>query len=68
MRTRQSDPLGEGLFALAPLEALRSTTNHFLSYIFSSIVDDIHIISPLSIVSFAYEHFQNELRAICFSI
>jgi hypothetical protein len=29
-----------------------------------SIVNDIHIIGPLSIVSFTYEHFQTELHVI----
>jgi len=32
--------------------------------LFPSIVDDTHIIGPLLIISFAYEHFQIELRKI----
>ncbi len=32
------------------------------------VVNDTHIIGPLSIVSFTYEHFQNKLCAIGFSI
>ncbi len=36
----------------------------FFSYIFPSIIDDTHIISPPSIISFTYEHFQIELYVI----
>jgi hypothetical protein len=66
--TRQSDLLEGALFALAHLKALHSITSNFPSYLFLSIVDDTNIINPLSIVSFAYEHFQIELCAIGFSI
>ncbi len=55
--TCQSDLLEGALFALAHLKVLRSITSHFPSYLFSFIVDHTHIINPLSIVSFAYEHF-----------
>jgi hypothetical protein len=68
MGIHESDSLGRALFALAHFRALRFTTNHFFSCLFSSIVDDIHIISPPSIVSFAYEHFQIELCVIVLSI
>jgi hypothetical protein len=57
MGTRQGDPLGEELFVLAHFRALHSTANHFPSYLFPSITNDTHIIGPLSIISFAYEHF-----------
>ncbi len=56
MGTHQGDPLG-ALFALAHFKTLCSTVSCFLSCLFPSIVDDIHIIGPFSIVSFAYEHF-----------
>jgi hypothetical protein len=68
MGTFQGDPLGGALFGLAHFRALYSTTNHFPSHLFPSIVDDIHIISPPSIVSSTYEHFQIELRVIGLSI
>jgi len=55
--TRQDDPLGVALFALAHFRALHFITNLFLSCLFPSIVDDIRIIHLLSIVSSAYEHF-----------
>jgi len=61
MGTHQGDPLGRALFTLAHFKALHSTINYFLSCLFPSIVDDIHIIGPLSIVSFAHEHFQIKL-------
>jgi hypothetical protein len=66
--TRQNDLLERALFILARLKALHSIISHFPSYLFSSIADDIQIINPPSIVSFAYEHFQIELCAIGFSI
>jgi hypothetical protein len=47
MGTHQGDPLGGALFALTHLKALRSKTNHFPSYLFPSITDDIHIIGPI---------------------
>jgi hypothetical protein len=57
MGIHQSDPLGEALFTLAHFRALHSTTNHFPSYLFPSIINDTHIIGPPLIVSSAYEHF-----------
>jgi hypothetical protein len=59
MGIHQGDPLREGgaLFALAHFRALCSIASHFLSCLFPSIANDIHIISPPSIVSYAYEHF-----------
>jgi hypothetical protein len=54
MGTHQGDPLGWALFALTHFRALRSIANDFLSCLFPSIIDDIHIIGPLSIISFVY--------------
>jgi hypothetical protein len=56
--------LWEALFALAHLRALYFIINHFFSYLFPSIVDGIHIIGHLSIVSFAYKHFKTKLCVI----
>jgi hypothetical protein len=47
MGTHQGDTLGEALFALAHLRALSSITSHFPSYLFPSIMDDIHIITSI---------------------
>jgi hypothetical protein len=68
MGTHQDDPLGGTLFVLAHFRALHSTTNHFPSFLFPFIADDIHIISLPSIISSAYEHFQTEFCAIGLSI
>jgi hypothetical protein len=52
------------LFILFHFKVLRSTTNHFPYCLFPSIVDDTHIIRTLSIISYAYEHFQTKLYVI----
>jgi hypothetical protein len=57
MGTRQGDPLKGALLVLTHFKTLRSIINHFPSCLFPSIVNDTHIISPLSIVLYAYEHF-----------
>jgi hypothetical protein len=61
MGTCQDDPLGGALFAF---RALHSIVSHFPSFLFPSIVDDIRIINPLSIVSSTYEHFQTKLHEL----
>jgi hypothetical protein len=48
---------GGALFVLAHFRALHFIVSHFTSCLFPSIVDDTHIIGPLSIVSSIYEHF-----------
>jgi len=58
------DPLGGALFILAHFKALCFIANHFSSYLFPSITNDIHIIHPLLIVSSTYEHFKTKLYAI----
>jgi hypothetical protein len=68
MGIRQCDLLGGALFPLTHFRALCSTTSHFPSCLFPSIIDDTQIIGPLSIVSSTYEHFQIELCVIGFFI
>jgi hypothetical protein len=46
MGTHQGDSLKGPLFVLTHFKTLHSATNCFLSYLFPSIIDDIHIISP----------------------
>jgi hypothetical protein len=58
MGTHQGDSLGGALFFLDHFRASRSIVSHSLSYLFLSITNDTHIVGPLSIVSFAYEHFK----------
>jgi hypothetical protein len=62
------DPLGGALFILAHFKALCFITSHFPSYLFPSITNDIHIICPPLIASFAYEHFETKFCAICLFI
>jgi len=68
MGTHQGDLLKGARFTLFHFKVLRSTTSQFLSCLFPFITYDTHIIEPLSIVSFAYEHFQIELCVIGFFI
>jgi hypothetical protein len=68
MGTCQGDFLEGGLFTLTHFRVLHSTTNRFLSYLFSSITNIIHIIGPPSIVSSTYEHFETEFHAIRYFI
>jgi putative effector of murein hydrolase len=56
--------LGGALFTLTHFRALQSIINQFPFCLFPSIVNDIHIIGPLSIVSFAYEHFHTKFYAM----
>ncbi len=58
MGTHQGDPLGKALFVLARSKALSFIVSRFPSYLFPSIVDDIHITCLYLIISFVYEHFQ----------
>jgi hypothetical protein len=60
--------LGGALFDLAHFRALHFTSNHFPSCLFPSIVDDTHIIGPLSIVSFHMNIFQTKFHVIGFFI
>jgi hypothetical protein len=57
MGIRQGDHLKGALFALTHFRPLHFTINFFPFYLFPSIIDDIHIVSPLSIVSSTYEQF-----------
>jgi hypothetical protein len=50
-------PLGRALFALIQFRALCSIISCFPSYLFPSIANDTHIISPPLIISSIYEHF-----------
>jgi hypothetical protein len=68
MGTCQGGLLLGALLSFAHFRVLCSITNHFPSCLFPSIANDTHIIGPLSIVSFDYEHFQIELCAIGFFI
>jgi len=47
MGTCQGDPLGGTLFTLTHFTALHFTISHFPSYLFTSIIDNIHIIGVM---------------------
>jgi len=64
MGTRQGNPFGGALFALAHFKALHYIASHFPSCLLLSSADDIHIIGPPSIVSSTYEHFQTKFYVI----
>ncbi len=64
MGIRQGDALRGALFTLIHFKALCFIVSHFLFCLFPSIIDDIHIIGPLSIVLFVYEHFKTKLCVI----
>jgi hypothetical protein len=69
MGTCQGDPWGGGgTIHLTHLKVLPFITNHFLSCLFPSIVDDSHIIGPFLIELSGYEHFQTKFRAIFLNI
>jgi hypothetical protein len=68
METHQGDFWGKALLTLAYFRALCFIINYLLSCLFPSITNDIHIIGPLSIISFAYEYSQTKLCAIGFFI
>jgi hypothetical protein len=64
MGSRQGGPSGGALLVLAHFRALHSRINHFPSCLCPSIGDYTHMISPPSIVSSGYEHFQTKLCEI----
>ncbi len=68
MGTCQGDLLRRTHLTLAHFGALCFIVSCFPSCLFPSIVDDTHIIGPLSIVSSTYEHFQIKFYAIRLSI
>ncbi len=68
MGTYPKNPLGNVLYTLTHFKYLHSIINDFFSCLFPSIVDDTHIIGPLSIVSSTYKHFQTKLYVIGLSI
>jgi len=45
---------GGGLFVLTHFKALHFTANHFVSFLFPSITNDIRIIRPLLIVYYLH--------------
>ncbi len=54
--TRQSDPLGCLLIILAHCQAFINTITWAFNYVFPSLMDDIHIMGPMSEIFCAFDH------------
>ncbi|KAL2610702.1 hypothetical protein R1flu_029275 [Riccia fluitans] len=62
--TRQGDPLGGTLFALAHLCALRTVASKHPLYLFPSLADDTHIVGFLEAVVPAFHTLEGHLLAV----
>jgi hypothetical protein len=54
--TREGDPLGGPLFVLAHYRALLDTIMRAPNCVYPSLVDDIHIMGPMSKITCAFDH------------
>ncbi|KAL2653691.1 hypothetical protein R1flu_021819 [Riccia fluitans] len=66
--TRQEDPLGGALFALAHLRALRIVASEHPLCLFPSLADDTHIVGPLESVVAAFHGLEGHLLAMGLAI
>ncbi|KAL2629302.1 hypothetical protein R1flu_013988 [Riccia fluitans] len=62
--TRQGDPLGGALFALAHLRALRTMALEHPLCMFPSLADDTHIVGPSEVVLPAFHSLEGHLSAV----
>ncbi|KAL2608417.1 hypothetical protein R1flu_026990 [Riccia fluitans] len=62
--TRQGDPLGSSLFALAHLRALRTVASEHPLCLFPSLADDIHIVGPPEDVMPTFHTLEGHLSAV----
>ncbi|KAL2613061.1 hypothetical protein R1flu_024753 [Riccia fluitans] len=62
--TRQGDPLGGILFALAHLRALRTVASEHPLCLFPSLADDTHIVGPLEAVVPAFHTLECHLSVV----
>ncbi|KAL2610235.1 hypothetical protein R1flu_028808 [Riccia fluitans] len=62
--TRQGDPLGGALFALAHLCALRTVASKHPLCLFLSLANDTHIVGPLEVVVPAFHTLEGHLSAM----
>ncbi len=62
--TRQCDSLKGPLFTLAHYWALLETITWASSYIFPSLLDNIHIVEPMSEITHAFEHLLTQLAFV----
>jgi hypothetical protein len=66
--TKQGDPLEGLLFALAHYWTFLKTIAQAFNYIFPSLVDDTHIVGPLSEITFTFDHLSTQLTLVGFKV
>jgi hypothetical protein len=62
--TRQGDPLGGLLFALAHYQDLLETIARAPNYVFPFLVDDNHIMGPINEITYAFDHLSAQLALV----
>jgi hypothetical protein len=61
---KRSDPLGGLLFALAHYRTLLETIVRTPSYVFSSLVDNTHIMGPMNEITYTFDHLSTQLALV----
>jgi hypothetical protein len=62
--TRQCDPLGGPLFALAHYQAFLETMVQAPTCVFPSLANDTHIIRPLNEITHVFDHISTQLTLV----
>jgi hypothetical protein len=65
---RQNDPLKSHLFALAHYQILLKTIAWAPNYVFPSVMDDTHIVGPMSEIIRAFDHLSTQLTLVGFRV
>jgi hypothetical protein len=65
---RKGDPLRGLLFILAHYQVFLETIMWVFSYVFPSLVDDTHIMGPMSEITHAFNHLLTQLALIGFKV
>jgi hypothetical protein len=66
--TKQGDPLGGPLFDLAHYWTFLKTIARAFNYIFPSLVDNTHIVGPMSEISRGFDHLSTQLTLVGFKV
>ncbi len=61
---RQGDPLGDILFVFAHYRTHLKTIMWVPNYVFPSLVDDTHIVGPMSEITHAFDHLLTQLALV----
>ncbi len=61
---RQGDPLGDLLFVFTHYRTLLKTIMWAPNYVFPSLVDDTHIVGPMSEITCAFDHLLTQLALV----